>query len=521
MMDEQLVDPNLIAEIKAVQQGRAQTQPGAVPAKGGFDLGTALPGIMMGLGEVAGGVAHGISGGRYPNVASQFRAMNDQRAQTEVENQQRQQAMKVAQDRVAMEKLKTGWDFMKEVAERLGEVDEETGKKLAPMFAERMGVPELQPLLEKTLTNTGLRDTVEKTFPAIVQRIGPAEAVKMFRKPEMIPRLQEMEKKLGSENAFNQLASAVRAGLVNKDVTPEQLDTLFPGMYEKFDKDQIGKLNQLGLKNFKTKDGQESKTGDQVFVEAAKKIHPDDPVKQAEAIKEFRRNPEGPTGRVFDILSKGDKATAEEKGIVQRYQDFLAASSGARAEGSKEGELRVRSGTKFKETERDIARERSEGSTEGRPVEASTQQALAALSSLRESISILDKNLDTEFLGPIKGTAKAFEARRAVGSYLNAPVGKKETTFRQTLANISDQLLRARSGAQINEQEYTRLSGLLPKATDEPQVFKAGVERFKKEMAQLESQRLRFGTTPRGKLAKQPSGGGSDKEDRLKNLFGD
>jgi hypothetical protein len=103
-------------------------------------------------------------------------------------------------------------------------------------------------------------------------------------------------------------------------------------------------------------------------------------------------------------------------------------------------------------------------------------------------------------LGPVKGTDAAFEVRRRVGGYVAAPLGTKETTFRQTLANISDQLLRARSGAQINEQEYSRLAGLLPKATDEPAVFNAGVSRFQSEISQLKNERLRLGTTPRGEL---------------------
>jgi hypothetical protein len=39
----------------------------------------------------------------------------------------------------------------------------------------------------------------------------------------------------------------------------------------------------------------EARTGDQVYVDAAKVLHPDDPVAQAKAIQDFRRNPEGHT----------------------------------------------------------------------------------------------------------------------------------------------------------------------------------------------------------------------------------
>jgi hypothetical protein len=244
----------------------------------------------------------------------------------------------------------------------------------------------------------------------------------------------------------------------------------------------------------------EARTGDQVYVDAAKVLHPDDPVAQAKAIQDFRRNPEGPSGRVFEILAKGDKATPQERAVVGSYQQFLAGAAGARAAGSESGRLRVRSTEGYQITEENIARHRSEGRTEGMPLEASTQNVLSLASSLENSIDVLKKNHDKEFLGPVKGTDAAFEVRRRVGGYVAAPLGTKETTFRQTLANISDQLLRARSGAQINEQEYSRLAGLLPKATDEPAVFNAGVSRFQSEISQLKNERLRLGTTPRGEL---------------------
>jgi len=44
--------------------------------------------------------------------------------------------------------------------------------------------------------------------------------------------------------------------------------------------------------------------------------------------------------------------------------------------------------------------------------------------------------------------------------------------------NISDMLLRARSGAQINEQEYARLRKLMPNPRTSPESFRANLSRF-------------------------------------------
>ena len=312
-MDEQLIDPNLIAEIKAAQQGRASTQPGAVPAPagGGFNLGQSLPNILMGLGEMAGGVGQVMSGGKLPNVAAQLRAADDKRTQQEVENRQRQESIKVTQERLAIEKLSTGWDFMKGVAERLGDVDEETGKKLAPMFAERMGVPELGPLLEKTLTNTGLRNTVERTFPAIVQRLGPAEAVKMFQKPDMIPRLMEMETKLKGEESFKRLAGAAQQGIINKDVTPAQLDNMFPGAMDNLTDDHKLKLSELGFSKIKTKGMQENEAKAKVETVA----HQEN-IRQRELDRELR---------LKENATDNARADANMARLAQQHAETLAA----------------------------------------------------------------------------------------------------------------------------------------------------------------------------------------------------
>jgi hypothetical protein len=55
--------------------------------------------------------------------------------------------------------------------------------------------------------------------------------------------------------------------------------------------------------------------------------------------------------------------------------------------------------------------------------------------------------------------------------------------------NISDQLLRARSGAQINEQEYARLRKITPNPRTSPDKFFADLRRFQFEIDRLLEQR--------------------------------
>lgn len=140
----------------------------------------------------------------------------------------------------------------------------------------------------------------------------------------------------------------------------------------------------------------------------------------------------------------------------------------------------------------------------GRPVEGAIQTQMSALETLlTNTIPNIEKNLKSSYLGPVKGTDIGFEARRRFGSIAGAPLASGETTFRQALKDAGDQLLRARSGAQINEQEYARLAGLLPKATDEPAVFTEGLQRFKQEMQTILRAKQKFAVTPRGQLGGQ------------------
>jgi len=139
-------------------------------------------------------------------------------------------------------------------------------------------------------------------------------------------------------------------------------------------------------------------------------------------------------------------------------------------------------------------------------ISPTTQKDLAGLDTITDAITVIRSNFSKQFLGPIKGTATAFSARRKIGSYINSPVGKRELIFRQTLEGMADVLLRLRSGAQINEQEFVRLRDLLPKADDEIQVYRAGLDRFESEVRRLKIQRLKRSGQTREQAKEEAAG---------------
>ncbi len=155
------------------------------------------------------------------------------------------------------------------------------------------------------------------------------------------------------------------------------------------------------------------------------------------------------------------------------------------------------------------ARRKGEIKNETKPVEPSTAKELGGLETLlNKTVGDIKANYDNgAYLGPIKGDESAYSFRRRFGTTIGQPVTDREAVFRSALSDASDQLLRARSGAQINEQEFKRLKDMLPKATDEPQVFQANLKRFEGQVQATMTSRKKFGTMTRGELG-QGSGTG-------------
>lgn len=129
-----------------------------------------------------------------------------------------------------------------------------------------------------------------------------------------------------------------------------------------------------------------------------------------------------------------------------------------------------------------------------------TGEAAGKLSELNNLIRIIDEdvvaNFKPEYVGPVAGRVGA--AKRFAGM-----VGSQEAVFRSAVADIQDMLLRARSGAQINEQEYQRLLKIAPNINFGVEDFLASLGRFKKVVEGLRAEKLKLATTPKKELGKQ------------------
>jgi hypothetical protein len=106
---------------------------------------------------------------------------------------------------------------------------------------------------------------------------------------------------------------------------------------------------------------------------------------------------------------------------------------------------------------------------------------LADLSAMREALGVVKQNFSPEFVGPIN--ARLLKAKQTSG----IGATEKGALFTQSVQDIKDRLLRARSGAQINEQEYQRLVQLVPDQFQSIPDFTAKLGRFQQVLDSMTS----------------------------------
>lgn len=102
---------------------------------------------------------------------------------------------------------------------------------------------------------------------------------------------------------------------------------------------------------------------------------------------------------------------------------------------------------------------------------------LADLNAMKEALGVAKKNFSPDFVGPVSAR------KLGLSQTVNLPsIGLGATgqgaLFTQSVQDIKDRLLRARSGAQINEQEYQRLVSLVPDQYKSVPDFLAKLGRF-------------------------------------------
>ena len=118
-----------------------------------------------------------------------------------------------------------------------------------------------------------------------------------------------------------------------------------------------------------------------------------------------------------------------------------------------------------------------------RPVNpsASEREKTAGIETIKDQLKIIKDtyNKYPEFVGVVSGQ---------VGR-ISQLWDSKEAAFRQKILDVKDALLRARSGAQINEQEYKRLSKLVPDMGDSDAMFEGKMSSFEESLDMMTQQR--------------------------------
>lgn len=170
-----------------------------------------------------------------------------------------------------------------------------------------------------------------------------------------------------------------------------------------------------------------------------------------------------------------------------------------RAEATEPSRLRVaeRRGIAAAERQAEAQIRAAEIEKTAQPLTGAQAKSVADLDASLELLDDMEEIFKPEYVGQISGRAGA--VREFTGQ-----ISDEEVEMRQIVQDVKDTLLRARSGAAITVQEYNRLSKIVPNITDQPNVFKAKLRRFRRNLERLRSAKLAVATTGRSQLNLEP-----------------
>ena len=151
-----------------------------------------------------------------------------------------------------------------------------------------------------------------------------------------------------------------------------------------------------------------------------------------------------------------------------------------------------------------LSRERGAAAVAQQPVPTETAKQLSELEATLEQVENVEKLYKPEFVGPIKGRVAGLKEATT------GQIPEEQIEMRAALRDAADFLLRARSGAQINEQEFRRMMTFLPQDNLPPKVFEVRLSRFKRELQTLIRTKKRLAGTSRGEVVGQPTKSGVD-----------
>jgi hypothetical protein len=146
------------------------------------------------------------------------------------------------------------------------------------------------------------------------------------------------------------------------------------------------------------------------------------------------------------------------------------------------------------------------------PIPAADLQRLVQLKSVERQANFMLDTFNPNFVGKGFGSAIRDEFNNSValaqkGKYepgaiagwirtFRGTASDEEVQFRRSLGDMLDQMVRIRTGAQVNQQELASIQAFVASLTDEPSVFRAGVRRLRNEVGSQIIDVLQGATTP-------------------------
>ncbi len=258
-----------------------------------------------------------------------------------------------------------------------------------------------------------------------------------------------------------------------------------------------------------------------------------DPEVAAQMLERLRTNPTGPEARRYDFLLRkfnGDEEAAwnqftkdvgglaatrgenTEGGRITARNTPAAATAAANvAAGTETGKLSVLSSPAYIQNQADIAAARATATRQNARMSPQQVTQNAHYTGIENNLDTIAKSYKPEYVGGIPSAlgfqtefdSAVKESMTAAndGKYQGGAIigrlrqywGKlpaEQIRLYQALADNADRILRARSGAQINEKEAARLLTITPNASDMPAVFESKFAGFSENIMKEHSTML-------------------------------
>lgn len=115
----------------------------------------------------------------------------------------------------------------------------------------------------------------------------------------------------------------------------------------------------------------------------------------------------------------------------------------------------------------------------GEPAPSGERDKLANFLALENQLNDIADMFDPKFVGGLDNLIGAFRDTTGIGA------NQKEIMFRRTVNSLQDALIRAKSGAQINEAEFARLQKFIPTLGDSDAAFRGKMTGLQSELRNI------------------------------------